>query len=584
MNINFSDNFYSSNSEENTCGQNNQFHDSSQSQSQSQNITASWEHDFPSLTSSNSYAIAKPKFIRDTSKKLTYDDRNFPALGSETSVKLNIRNSVYNSCPLVSGSGTSVKIKRDKSKSQNSVEQQKMTNGPSSSTLSLTWVNKKKEKKTPDCSAQTPTPPNLPIKPPPLSGDNFPSLQKNVVESDKKSKKSTLFVHVNEHDNQRVKVNYREAIAAKSSSSEAKVNNDKAATSKFKEKLENNSKKSNGENKTHCLLLNANRKKVKMKPETFTMLNDQFNQNILTKPTLVDSSLSVDDIKPRKADKVNSESKKSRNRNNFTSKSNDVNCNKTNNEEKVNNNDKKYQAKEIRETGQHKDGEKRENSQQRSNKENELHNIVVSGSVEKKKNSPKQRNEVSKTLKNKNSGKKEMETNEKKKTDHKKQLLKQVSDSNVEQLGETGSNGNVSTATAVNNPPPGLGKPGALPVPPGFVPLQNGFSNQFIASKNAIPSFSNLMSDSLLIYQQPDDFVSRNSQLIEKIKGSLIQSNEDMLKEFKKFSVLFRDGHISATEYYFYCLENIRNEKFVDVFVDLVILLPNILKQQVNIS
>lgn len=578
MNINFSDNFHSSNSEENTCGQNNQCHDSSQSQ----NITASWEHDFPSLTSSTSYALAKPKFIRDTSKKLTYDDRNFPALGSETNVSLNIRSTVYNSCPLVSDSvtstNTSVKIKRDKSKSQNSVEQQKMINGPSSSTLSLTWVNKKKDKKPPDSSAQTPTPPNVPIKPPPLSGNNFPSLQKNVIESDKKSKKSAPSVHVNEHDNQRVKVNYREAIAAKSSSSEAKVNNDKDATSKFKEKLGNNSKKSSGENKTHCFLLNANRKKVKMKPETFTMLNDQFNQNVLTKPTVVDSSLSVDDTKPCKADKVNSRSKKSRNRNNFNARSSDT-------EEKVNDNNEKHQAKQTRETGQHKDGEKRENSQQRSNKENELHNIVVSGSMEKKKkNSPKQCNGVSKTLKNENSRKKEMETNEKKKTDQKRQHLKQVSDSNVEQPAETGSSGNASTASAVNNPPPGLGKPGVLPVPPGFVPLQNGFSNQFIASKNAISSFSNLMSDSLLVYQQPDDFVSRNSQLIEKIKGSLIQANEDKLEEFKKCSVLFRDGHISATEYYFYCLENIRNEKFVDVFVDLVILLPNILKQQVNIS
>lgn len=564
------------NSDENASNQN------ARSQEPTQTIVASWDEDFPSLTNSGSYTTLRPKFVQKSSRGFAINDRNFPALGSETNIRMNVTNSVDchpSSSTPVTSTNISVQVNRKKPKVTNKSGPQP-NDTPSSSTLSLTWVKKAKGKKPPP---EPPVPVEAPVKPPTLNGRNFPTLHKNnvgnetaVCESAKKNKKSTLSVHIDENDNQRMKVNYSKAIAvaaAKSSSSEAKTNNKKPGSSKAKEKTESSSQSSNKDSKTPCFLLNANRKKVKMKPETFTTLNDPANsQSLLPQPSTENYS------KERKAD---SETNKLQN---AIVKSNNVNCDKSNTDEKIKNSDKKSQVKEKRENAQRKDVEKRD--AQQKNKENEPRPTKSDRVEKEKKNLSKSETRASNVLKSSDNSERKTEktgTSEKK-TDQKSQRLKK-SELKIAPMSEpdiqVDSSKNSASTSVTNKPPPGLGKPTVTSAPPGFVPLQNGFSSHSL-NKTSIPSLNSSVSDTISVYQQPVDFVSRNSQLIEKINNSLVNQNEDALNEFKNTSLLFREGYISATDYYLYCLENIKSEKFIDVFVDLVALLPNILKQQVR--
>ncbi|XP_051878197.1 E3 ubiquitin-protein ligase ZNF598 isoform X2 [Pristis pectinata] len=125
-------------------------------------------------------------------------------------------------------------------------------------------------------------------------------------------------------------------------------------------------------------------------------------------------------------------------------------------------------------------------------------------------------------------------------------------------------------------PPPGLSAPVSKP-PPGFtgVPLNSNISEPMIpAPKQSLPSSS--------IYLIPENFQQRNVELIQSI-NSFLHNDETKFNKFRTQSGQFRQGLISAAEYYRSCRE-ILGENFLKIFNELLVLLPDTAKQQELLS
>ncbi|XP_059835553.1 E3 ubiquitin-protein ligase ZNF598 [Hypanus sabinus] len=125
-------------------------------------------------------------------------------------------------------------------------------------------------------------------------------------------------------------------------------------------------------------------------------------------------------------------------------------------------------------------------------------------------------------------------------------------------------------------PPPGLSAPVSKP-PPGFtgVPLNSNISEPMIpAPKQSSPSSNN--------YLIPENFQQRNVELIQSI-NTFLHNDETKFNKFRTQSGQFRQGLISATEYYKSCRE-ILGENFLKIFNELLVLLPDTAKQQELLS
>ncbi|EMP36907.1 hypothetical protein UY3_05887 [Chelonia mydas] len=124
-------------------------------------------------------------------------------------------------------------------------------------------------------------------------------------------------------------------------------------------------------------------------------------------------------------------------------------------------------------------------------------------------------------------------------------------------------------------PPPGLSVPVSKP-PPGFtvIPSTN-VSDPVTTSLNEPKP----CRGSYLI---PENFQQRNIQLIQSIK-EFLQSDESRFNKFKTHSGQFRQGLISAAEYYQSCRE-LLGENFTKIFNELLVLLPDAAKQQELLS
>uniref|UniRef100_A0A2R9CKE8 Zinc finger protein 598, E3 ubiquitin ligase n=1 Tax=Pan paniscus TaxID=9597 RepID=A0A2R9CKE8_PANPA len=83
-------------------------------------------------------------------------------------------------------------------------------------------------------------------------------------------------------------------------------------------------------------------------------------------------------------------------------------------------------------------------------------------------------------------------------------------------------------------------------------------------------------------YLVPENFRERNLQLIQSIRDFL-QSDEARFSEFKSHSGEFRQGLISAAQYYKSC-RDLLGENFQKVFNELLVLLPDTAKQQELLS
>ncbi|KAJ8928356.1 hypothetical protein NQ314_019087 [Rhamnusium bicolor] len=155
-------------------------------------------------------------------------------------------------------------------------------------------------------------------------------------------------------------------------------------------------------------------------------------------------------------------------------------------------------------------------------------------------------------------------------------LIKKRSELQIGTLTNTGESSNISSdfpALGETKPPPGFNvKP-----PPGFTPASFpslGVSNDLTFTSSSGQSYAITPSNN---YHQPSNFQSRNQNLIKRFMAVL--HNNDAIKEFKNFSVLFRNGLLPASKYYSHCQE-VLGSTFEEVFPELLVLLPDINKQQ----
>ncbi|CAH2307437.1 E3 ubiquitin- ligase ZNF598 [Pelobates cultripes] len=125
-------------------------------------------------------------------------------------------------------------------------------------------------------------------------------------------------------------------------------------------------------------------------------------------------------------------------------------------------------------------------------------------------------------------------------------------------------------------PPPGLSASVGKPPP--------GFSNISPITQSAEPEAKPVKESPFCTraYLVPENFQQRNIYLINSIKDFL-DSDESRFNEFKSHSGKFRQGLISASEYYKSC-RKLLGENFSLIFNELLVLLPDTAKQQELLS
>jgi hypothetical protein len=124
--------------------------------------------------------------------------------------------------------------------------------------------------------------------------------------------------------------------------------------------------------------------------------------------------------------------------------------------------------------------------------------------------------------------------------------------------------------------------------PPGFSvtlnsvvrPQPNGltFTSSSGQSYSILPGRSGKSCHSFV---PPQKFAQRNQALVAQVKKTLgdIQSVDD----FCRISKMFRRGEISARDFYTRCQKTMGMKEFEGIFAELLVLLPDIEKQQVRL-
>ncbi|XP_057673751.1 E3 ubiquitin-protein ligase ZNF598 [Corythoichthys intestinalis] len=122
-------------------------------------------------------------------------------------------------------------------------------------------------------------------------------------------------------------------------------------------------------------------------------------------------------------------------------------------------------------------------------------------------------------------------------------------------------------------PPPGLGLSATKP-PPGFtgIPLNSNVVETPPLAVNLLPKTSDCG------YLVPEDFNQRNLELIQSIRKYL-HDDESKFNQFKNYSAQFRQGVLSAAQYHSSC-KDLLGEDFNRIFNELLVLLPDTVKQQ----
>ncbi|GFQ93872.1 e3 ubiquitin-protein ligase ZNF598 [Trichonephila clavata] len=141
--------------------------------------------------------------------------------------------------------------------------------------------------------------------------------------------------------------------------------------------------------------------------------------------------------------------------------------------------------------------------------------------------------------------------------------------------------------------PPGLSITKSRAPPPGFT-ANSTITNSSIANKTladvareiVLPNTTNGFNhqessnqDTFQEYREPQNFVQRNNELIQKIID-LSNAQAILFEEFKIASGKFRRNEISAREYHAKCLNILGQKAIIEIFPELVSLLPDIRKQQ----
>lgn len=138
--------------------------------------------------------------------------------------------------------------------------------------------------------------------------------------------------------------------------------------------------------------------------------------------------------------------------------------------------------------------------------------------------------------------------------------------------------------------PPGLSrieKP--KPPPPGFTahassrkPTAGHKTLSTLVREIVMPSHNGVeksFSDDMPTYVKPPDFTTRNDGLIKRIY-EITDGDATRFNTFKVESGRFRHSTVTAAEYHAKCLEILGDVGFLEIFPELVSLLPDIKKQQ----
>ncbi|KAK3909837.1 E3 ubiquitin-protein ligase ZNF598 [Frankliniella fusca] len=145
-----------------------------------------------------------------------------------------------------------------------------------------------------------------------------------------------------------------------------------------------------------------------------------------------------------------------------------------------------------------------------------------------------------------------------------------------------------SSASSSINPPPGFELP-VEPVPslksvppPGFSVKVNSVprspSNQLTFTSSSGESYPILPTVRLHQFVQPPDFQRRNAALMARVIDTL--KDPSLQEEFRQMSILFRQGQLSAASYYKHCVELMGEKAFNNCFPEMLVLLPEIDRQQ----
>lgn len=128
-------------------------------------------------------------------------------------------------------------------------------------------------------------------------------------------------------------------------------------------------------------------------------------------------------------------------------------------------------------------------------------------------------------------------------------------------------------------PPPGFGKP--KKPPPGFA--RPNVCDTPMGTLSSLVKTTTPTSPAVPPqYMPPAGFQQRNLALIQDVQQILAKRSEDgLFATFKSLSGSFRQGVLSADEYFARCVELFGSEKeFIAIFPELLFLLPDIRKQQ----
>lgn len=139
-------------------------------------------------------------------------------------------------------------------------------------------------------------------------------------------------------------------------------------------------------------------------------------------------------------------------------------------------------------------------------------------------------------------------------------------------------NGRSTARTAA--PPPGFSKPKP---PPGFMRVMGGPDGTVGLSLASVAPAATAAAAAPPQYMQPANFQQRNQKLIQDVQRMLTDRSEEegRFAKFKSLSGAFRQGALTANEYFARCVELFGSEKeFCLIFPELLFLLPDIPKQQ----
>jgi len=123
--------------------------------------------------------------------------------------------------------------------------------------------------------------------------------------------------------------------------------------------------------------------------------------------------------------------------------------------------------------------------------------------------------------------------------------------------------------------------------PPGLPAVQKKFPNLSLSSVaqeviTTTTAGDTDMNGEDFYYINPVDFTERNQSLVREVEQVLSDSTK--FSRFKETSLQFRQSAITGEQYYDKCIELFGKKKFMTIFSELLVLLPDICKQNELLS